>query len=428
MKITLAYGKTGLPIELPDSPRIRVVEPRFQPGLPDPQEAVRRALESPIGAPPLRTRVKAGDTVGIVFSDITRPMPYPQVLPALLEELRAVPDHRIVLFNATGTHRANTAEELEGILGRPIAGRFRIVQNDARDADAHIRIGRTSRGLDVWVHRELMACDVRIPTGFIEPHFFAGFSGGGKAIVPGLAGLETILQNHGAAHLDHPQTRWGVTHGNPLWEEIQEAAALASPTFLLNVTLNRHKEITGVYAGDFRQAHERGCAAAKETAMVAVEEPFDIVIGSNSGFPLDLNLYQSVKGMSAAAEVVRQGGSIVMAADCWDGIPGHGEYGRLLREARDPAALLELARSPGLRRQDLWQVHIQALVSRKADIWFYSRNLTDDQVRAAHLRPCRSIEQTVSELLRRYGPTARICVLPEGPQTIPYIAEAGGGP
>ena len=160
--------------------------------------------------------------------------------------------------------------------------------------------------------------------------------------------------------------------------------------------------------------------------MVAVDEPFDIVIGSNSGHPLDLNLYQAVKGMSAAAQVVREGGAIVLAADCWDGIPGHGEYGRLLREAPDPEGLLAMVRAPGFRRQDAWQVQIHALIRRKAEVHLYSGHLSDGQIRAAHLEPCRSIEATVAGLLRRFGPGASICVLPEGPQTIPYLS--GGTP
>ncbi len=424
MKIRLAYGKTGLSIELPDSARVSVVEPRFVPGLPDPQGAVRRALAAPIGSPRLRDRVRPGEKVGIAFSDITRPMPYPLLLPALREELSALPDARIVLFNATGTHRANTPEELRSILGAEAAGRHRIVQNDARDTDSHVRVGCTSRGRDIRIHREFMACDARILTGFIEPHFFAGFSGGGKAVMPGLASLETILANHSAGHMDHPEVRWGVTRGNPLWEEVEEAAGLARPTFLLNVTLNRRREITGVYAGDFREAHARGCAAVREAAMVAVEEPFDIVIGSNSGYPLDLNLYQAVKGMSAAAQVVREGGAIILAADCWDGIPEHGEYGKLLREGADLDGLLARIRAPGFRRQDMWQVQIQALIRRRAELYLYSDNLSDEQIRGAHLEPCRSIEATVAGLLRRHGAQASICVLPEGPQTIPYLGRS----
>jgi len=426
MKIKLAYGKTGLEINLPDDASVTVVEPRYVDGLPDQAGAVRHALRQPLGSPPLRAVAKPSDKVGIIFSDITRPTPNDLILPILLGELDHVPDERIVLFNATGTHRPNTEAELRTMLGGEIVDRYRIVQNDANDRDSHVLVGRTTGGNNIWIHSEFVACDVRIPTGFIEPHFFAGFSGGGKAIMPGLALLETVMCNHSAENLDSPLARWGITHGNPVWEEVHEAAAMVQPAFLLNVTLNRDKQITGVFAGGFEGAHAQGCAFAKEKAMIPVREPYDIVIGSNSGYPLDLNLYQSVKGMSAASQVVKEGGSIIIAADCWDGIPDHGEYGRLLFEAESLQSLLETIRAPGFQRQDMWEAQIQALISLKADVYFYSHNLSDEQIKGALLRPCRDVKATVAKLLQEHGPGATLCVLPEGPQTIPYIRKTLG--
>jgi nickel-dependent lactate racemase len=421
MKIKLAYGKTGLEISLPDDVSVTVVEPEYVDGLLDQAGALRDALRHPIGSLPLKALVKPSDKAGIAFSDITRPTPNHLILPALLGELDYVPDEQIVLFNSTGTHRPNTETELRGMLGDEIVDRYRIVQNDASDRDSHVLVGRTTSGNDAWIHREFVECDVRILTGFIEPHLFAGFSGGGKAIMPGLALLETVIRNHSAKNLDSPLARWGTTHGNPVWEEIREVAAMAQPTFLLNVTLNRDQQITGVFAGDFEEAHAQGCAFVREKAMVPVQEPYDIVIGSNSGYPLDLNLYQSVKGMSAASQVVKEGGSIIIAADCWDGIPDHGEYAQLLLEAKSLESLLETIRAPGFQRQDMWEAHIQALICLKAEVYFYSHNLSDEQIEGVLLRPCRDIEATVAELLQKYGRRAAICVLPEGPQTIPYI-------
>jgi nickel-dependent lactate racemase len=421
MQITVAYGKTGLDINLPDDANVRVVEPTFVEALPDQVGAVRDALRDPIAAAALHDSVKSSDTVGIVFSDITRPTPNHILIPAILAELEHVPDEQIVLFNATGTHRPNTKAELCTLLGDEVVDRFRIVQNDAHDRESHVLVGTTRRGNDVWLHREFMACDVRIPTGFIEPHLFAGYSGGSKAIMPGLALLETIMRNHSAANLDDPRATWGITAGNPLWEEVREASLMVGESFLVNVTLNRDKAITGVFAGDLDQAHAAGCAFVKETAMIPVAEPFDIVITSNSGYPLDLNLYQTVKGMSAAALVVKPGGTIIAAAECWDGVPNHGEYAQLLHSADSPAALLDMIRAPGYQRQDMWQVHIQAMVSEKADVYVYSQNLSGAQIEAALLKPCNNIEALVEALLARYGSDATICVLPEGPQTIPYL-------
>ena len=422
MKIKLAYGKKGLETELPDDLNVQIVEPKYLPGLANQAEAVADALRQPVLSKPLKELVKPADKVGIVVNDITRATPYHIILPALLDELGHISDDRIVLLNATGTHRANTETELRGMFGDEIVDRFRIVQNDAQDRDSHRLVGTTKSGNEVWIHEEYLRCDVQILTGFIEPHFYAGFSGGPKAILPGLALLETVLKNHSAVNLDHPRATWGVTYGNPLWEEIREAASMAPPTFLLNVALNRDKQITGVFAGDLDEAHRRGCAFVKENAMVAVGQLFDIVIGSNSGYPLDLNLYQSVKGMSTAAQIVKGGGGIIIAAECWDGIPEHGQYGRLLSEADSVESLLKTIRAEGFAKHDMWQVQIQALICQKADVYFYSDNLSDEQISGALLKPCRNIEAAVEALVRKYGRDASICVLPEGPQTIPYIS------
>jgi nickel-dependent lactate racemase len=421
MKIRLAYGKTGLQIELSDALDVTVVEPKFVPGLPDPGAALQRALREPIEAPPLCDLVKSSDKVGVVFSDITRPTPNHLILPAVLNELTNVPRENITLFNALGTHRLNTEAELRAMLGDALVDGYRIVQNDAFDPSTQMHLGDTARGHDIWLNRELVECDVKILTGFIEPHLFAGFSGGGKAVMPGMAGQRTVLGNHDAGMIGHPQATWGITWGNPIWEETREVALRIDPTFLLNVTLNKDKQITGVFAGDLDAAHAAGCAFVKETAMVPVPHAFDIVITTNSGYPLDLNLYQSVKGMSAAAQVVREGGAIIVAADCWDGIPDHGLYGRLLREASSPQALLDTIYAPGFLKQDQWQAQIQAQIQLKADVYVRTDNLTAEQIKMVLLRPSPRIQDTVTDLLHEYGSQASICVMPEGPQTIPYV-------
>ena len=422
MRLKLAYGKEGLPLELDDSLNVTVVEPVFVPAVADPEAAVREALERPVGSPPLRDLVRPGMRVGLVFSDITRPAPNPLLLGAVLDVLDAVPGVEVTLFNALGTHRPNTEAELRAMLGDRIFDGRRIVQNDAFDPATQVRVGVTSKGHETWLNAELMACDLKILTGFIEPHLFAGFSGGGKAVMPGMAGQRTVLGNHDAGMVGHPKAIWGVMRGNPIWDEIREVAGQAGNVFLLNVTLNRDKAVTGVFAGDMDEAHAAGCEFVKRSAMVAVPRPFDIVVTTNSGHPLDLNLYQSVKGMRAAEPVVRKGGAIIIAASCWDGIPEHGLYGKLLREAKSPRELLETISTPGFLEQDQWQAHVQALVQLKADVYVRSDGLTDDQIRGALLEPCRKIEDTIEALLAKYGRGASICVMPEGPQTIPYIA------
>jgi nickel-dependent lactate racemase len=424
MNVRLAYGNSGLDVTVPDGVRLDVVRPKHVEALADQAGAVRDALCHPIGMRPLRELVKPSDAVGIVCNDITRPTPYRTIVPAVLEEIRHISDDAITFLIANGTHRPATPEELRTVLGEQIVDRFRVVQNDAYDRDAHAPVGRTADGNEVWIHKEYLRCDVRILTGFIEPHFFVGFSGGGKACMPGLAAVETILRNHCARNMDHPRATWAVTHGNPIWEGIRDAALLAPPTFLVNVTLNRDKQITGVFAGDLDRAHERGCAFVKQHALAPVRTAYDIVITSNAGAPLDLNLYQAVKGMSAAAQIVKEGGAIILAADCWDGIPEHGQYKRLLYEAGNPRSLLERVRADGCHCQDAWQAQIHAQVCEKADVYVFSHNLTDEQIRRALLKPCRDIPERVEQLMRAHGRDISICVLPEGPQTIPYIASA----
>ncbi|MBN1813677.1 MAG: nickel-dependent lactate racemase [Anaerolineae bacterium] len=422
MQIQLAYGRDSLWVEFPDDARVTVIEPRFVAGLPDERAALVAALRSPKGARPLRDLVQPDDTVAVVFSDLTRPMPNDRVLPPLLEELTlaGVPDERVVLVTALGTHRPQTKEELAGMLGNEVARRYRVVQHDAWDDQNLIEVGTNRSGRAVRVNRAYMAASVRILTGFIEPHFFAGVSGGPKAVLPGIADIEAIMDNHGSAMLSDPNATWAVTKGNPIWEEMLAIAQCTEPSFLLNVTLNRRREITGAFAGDLVTAHRAGVAFVRETAMQPVPAPFDVVVTSNSGYPLDLNLYQAVKGMAAAAQIVRPGGDIIVAAECWDGIPDHGEYRRLLWEASSPQELLERVLAPGFRCHDQWEVQAQAQIQLKAKVHVYADGLSDEALRRALVIPCRSIEETLARI-RGDNPQSTIAVLPEGPQTVPYV-------
>lgn len=422
MHLRLAYGRTGLEIDLPDDASVTMIEPEFVPGLADEQAALIAALRSPLGTRPLQSLASPGDTVAVVFSDLTRPMPNGRVLPHLLDELSlaGVTDEQIVLVNALGTHRPQTEAELRGMLGDGLVDRYRIVQHNAWDEDHLIGVGRNRDGRQVRVQRAYLEASVRILTGFIEPHFFAGFSGGPKAVLPGIADIESILDNHGPTMIAEPGATWAMTAGNPLWEEMLSVALSTEPTFLLNVTLNQEREITGVFAGELVEAHRAGVAFVRQKAMRPVPEPFDIVITSNSGYPLDLNLYQAVKGMAAAALIVRSGGDIIVAAECWDGIPAHGEYRRLLWEADSPRSLLDRVMIPGFRCQDQWEAQIQAQIQLKSRVHVYAGGLSDNDLRRALVSPCHSIEDTVSQVLRE-KPGATIAVLPDGPQTVPYV-------
>ncbi|MEN8227073.1 MAG: nickel-dependent lactate racemase [Bacteroidota bacterium] len=421
MKVTLAYGKSALRVNIPDEHKMDVIVPRYVKGVPDEQDAVSKALADPICHKALKDAVNPDQKVAIVFSDITRATPYHVLVPPLLKSLKQVPDRNITFFCATGTHRVATRKELNTILGKEIVERFRIVQNDAAKREQFQYVGTTKAGNRILLNKEILEYDLRILTGFIEPHFFAGFSGGGKALMPGMAHLDSIRYNHSIRMLENPMARWGNTHGNPLWEDVMEAAEFAAPLFLLNITLNRNKEITGVFAGELREAHKRGCMFVKETAMVPLDQPYDIVVTSNSGYPLDLNIYQSVKGMSAAEQVVKKGGTIVIAAECWDGIPSGSDFEKILISAGSVPALMDFVRKNEAVYQDTWQVYFQAMIQEKTTVYLYS-TLDDTTVERALLKPAGNLDQLLLKLIQHHGKESRICVLPEGPLTIPYLS------
>jgi len=419
VNVKLAYGRTGLTVTLPADAETTILSPRFVPGLEDESAAMQAALRSPIESPPLNDLISPGDKVAIVFSDITRPQPRERMLPVLLEELSSVPDEQILLINGVGTHRANTDAELRTMLGDVIVDRYAIHQHDSRDESQMVYLGESSYGHEIWISRAYVEADVKILTGFIEPHIFAGYSGGPKAVLPAVAGAEIIMDNHSGRMLSDPKATWGVTRGNAVWEEMLEVALLTEPDFLFNVSLNRDKGITGVFCGSLEAAHEAGVAFVRSTAMVAVDDPFDVALTNNSGYPLDINLYQTDKGISAAAQVVRQGGAILTASQCWDGIPEHGNYKALLAGSDSPQALLDKVLSPGFREMDQWQAFLHARLCLQADVHIYAEGLTDEQIKLGMLTPCRDIEASLKTLIADHGP--RLCVLPEGPMTIPYL-------
>jgi nickel-dependent lactate racemase len=387
--------------------------------VPDPEAALRAALAAPIASRRLRDLVKRGQAVAIVVCDITRAQPRQLMLEALFEELDGiVRPADIVILIATGTHRANTPGEIQEMLGPEIASACRVVNHDARDRSSLADLGILGDGVPVFLSREWIEADFRITTGFVEPHLFAGFSGGPKLVAPGLAGIETVLTLHDFRRVAHPDAIWGVTEGNPIHDDVRAIARATGVDFAMDVVLNRRQEITGVFAGELFEMHRAACAVARRDAMQAVERPFDVVVTTNSGYPLDQNLYQSVKGMSAAARIVRPGGLIVCATECRDGIPDHGSYTELLASRSSPEALLEMIAAPGHSVPDQWEVQVQAQIQRHARVVVKAGCLTDAQLTGAHLEPIDDVALAVAGA----GADATVCVLPEGPQTIPYLA------
>jgi lactate racemase len=415
----LEYGKNGLEVNFPEQ-GIDLIEPRFVEGLVDESAALLQALRAPEGSPPLRERVTAADRVAIIFPDRTRAMPSARVLPVILSEISHVPREQITLINAVGTHRENSREELIAMVGQSVVENYRIVQHRPKDKSSMVFLGKSSFGHDVWVNRDFMEAKVKILTGFIEPHFFAGFSGGPKAVLLGVGAFESILQNHSAPMLDNPYATWGETDRNPIYQEMSEIAALAQPDFIVNVTMNRHRQITGIFAGDWRQAHRQGCDFARQCVMRPVDHLYDMVVTTNSGFPLDMNFYQAVKGISGASRIVKPGGSIIIAAECADGLPPEGNFRSLLHARKTPAELLEMVRGLPEPVHDQWEVQILAQVLLKARVHLYS-SLPDEEVLGAHVTPVHDIAALVKKLQMEIGPSCRIAVLPEGPQTVPFL-------
>lgn len=414
------YGTDGLDVEVPDAST--VIEPAHTDPVPDSHAALMDAIRHPVGAARLRDVASGGKRIGISICDFTRAQPRRAMLEAIFDELDGVAPDAFTIFVATGTHRANTEDELREMLGPEILHSYRVINHDARDGSTLRRVGTTSGGVDVLMNSAWLDCDVRITTGFVEPHFFAGFSGGPKMAAPGLAGLETVMTLHDAAHIGSEKATWGVTEGNPVHDDVREIARMTGVDFAIDVTLNRDKEITAVFAGELFAEHASACSVAKQTAMQRVAEPFDVVVTTNSGFPLDQNLYQAVKGMSAAAKVVKQGGTIICAAECRDGIPHHGSYAEILASGDSPADLLRLINSPGYRVPDQWQVQIQAMVQAKARVQVKAGMLSESQLRDAHFDPVDDVTDAVERALSTAGTNASVCVLPQGPQTIPYVS------
>jgi lactate racemase len=362
----------------------------------------------------------------VVFPDLTRPMPNTTVLPPLLAELEAAgagPD-RVELLCATGTHRQATREEMAELVGTGLMSRYPVYDHRADDGD-HVRVGVVD-GAPVLLDRRYVEADLRILTGFVEPHFFAGWSGGPKGACPGLAATPTILEAHSPARIADGRSTWMRTEDNPVHEFVTAATRLCPPALSLDVTIDRRRRLTGVFAGPLPDAHRKACELAAAAITCSVDEPFDVVLTTNGGHPLDRNLYQSVKGMAAAEHVVKDGGTIVMAAACGDGVPD-GAFARILEASSNPD---ELLRPGGVARQDGWQAQVLGRVLKRADVWMYSGGLSEQMVRAALLRPVRSVGEAVLEAMDTHGRRARLCVLPQGPLVVatPRGRGIAGGP
>jgi len=425
MRVNLAYGKTGLQVDLPDRSVRHVLEMPQLPPVTDPQAAMATALAEPIGTAPLAELAAGRRDAVIVVSDITRPVPNSVLLPPLLQVLieAGLDPENILILVATGLHRPNTDEELAEMLGPQVMDcGCRIENHQARDTGSHVAVGVTSQGTAARVDRRYLEADLKILAGLVEPHLMAGYSGGRKSICPGLTDADTIMAFHRSELMEAPLGVSGNLQENPVDREAWDVTRLAGGAdFMLNVTLNQRREITGIFAGDLALAHRQATAHALRQCAVQVPKPVDIVITTAAGYPLDLTFYQGIKGMDAAAPIVKPGGTIIIAQENAEGIGGP-EFERRLLGTTDLHHLIRRALAEDIREIDLWQLHKLELVLRKARVLNYSTGLSREVQSRLFVIPVDSVEAAVADCLAEYGPDASIAVMPDGPYLLTSVA------
>lgn len=419
----IAYGKTRVPLAM-DETRAdwHVITPRQEAALPNAHEAFLRAATQPINSRPLRDVARPGQKVVIVTSDGTRPVPNKLLIPWILSET-GVRDEDVTVLLGTGTHRPNTDDEIEAMFGADLVHRLDIINHNCFVPEQNTSVGTTSRGVTALLNRQYVEADVRICLGFIEPHLFAGFSGGAKGIMPGIAGIDSILQFHSFAMVAHPESGYGKLDHNPVQQMLHEVVSFCSPDFLVNVTLNTDKQITGFFLGDYVTAHRTGCEHVRNSSMVAVEERYPIIVTSNSGYPLDQNMYQSAKAVAVAEPIMADGGTIFLVSECSDGLPSHGNFGSLLARGLSATEMHEALRTSPTEL-DQWQVQVLLRAALRGKIVTLS-SLTPEQMQLCYLHPASDLQTAVeAEIERRMeqtGTRPRVAVLPDGPLTIPYL-------
>jgi nickel-dependent lactate racemase len=415
VKTEFAFGKRGLTVTLPEGPRYRLILCRSSAPVADPVAAIEAALDAPIGRAPLAELAAGRRSAAISVCDITRPAPNRVTLPPLLERLHraGISKDAVTILIATGLHRQATRDELNTILGPEIAAGYRIGNHDARDRAAHRSLGYTGRGTPVFIDERFMAADLHITLGFIEQHLMLGFSGGRKLVAPGVAGEETIRTIHSPRFMREPAATEGSIEGNPLHAELLEIAAMAGHDFILDVTMTRERDISGVFAGCPVNAHAAGVRFLREHSMERLPEAADAVITSAAGYPLDLTFYQTIKGITAAEHIVKPRGPILLLGECAEGI-GSPEFAEKLRAYAGPENYLRaIADTPVV--PDQWQLEKLALTERNHKVFFYTPGAQKEELGALADQSYSSVEAAIAALLAALPKDARVVLIPEGP-------------
>ncbi len=423
MRIKLDYGRTGLDVELPGDRVVGPLEIREAPPLADPAAALEAALAAPVGCRPLAEIARGKRYACVLVCDITRPVPNRLLLPPILRTLEAqgIARSDILILVATGLHRPNEGAELEELLGPEVAGGYRVENHHGKVLAEHDYLGTTPNGVPVWLDARYLRAGLKITTGLIEPHLMAGYSGGRKVICPGIAALETVKVWHGPRFLEHPAADCGIVRGNPVHEENTRIALMAGCDFIVNVCMDGQRRVTRVVAGDMVRAWEDGVGFVEGVVRVPVREPLDVVVTSCAGYPLDTTWYQAVKGLTGALPIVKQGGTIVLAASLSEGL-GSPEFRRVLAENPDLAAFKRRILGGDYFVMDQWQLEELAKVVQRCRVKVVSDGLPAETLRGCHVEPAPSVEKAVTDCLDQYGPAARVAVIPKGPYVLPYVA------
>jgi nickel-dependent lactate racemase len=423
VRIDLAFGKTGITLDLPESFRYRILEARSAKPVADSAAALESALDSPIASPPLSELARGKSSAAISVCDITRPAPNRLTLPPLLQRLEyaGIPRENITVLIATGLHRPATDSEISEICGDQIASAYRVVNHNARDLSSHCSLGRTASGTPVYIDERFIAADLHLTLGFIEPHLMLGYSGGRKLVAPGLAAQETIKVLHSPRFMRDARAVEGSIEDNPLHRELLEIARIARHDFLLDVALTRDRAIAGVFAGNPEEAHRQGVSFVSQVMLEVLDEPADAAITTAAGYPLDLTFYQSIKGVTAAAHVVKPGGSILLVGACQEGA-GAPEFQHMLRSGLSDAQFLERIQSAAVEI-DQWQLEKLALVTTHRRLLWYVPGLPSEFHPNLWGRSFQTAAAAVQELVSTLAPDANIAVIPEGPYV---LAKAAG--
>jgi lactate racemase len=419
VRLRLDHGTSGLDVTLPDG--TPVLERPGAPALDDPAAAIRTALRAPLGTPPLRELARGKRRVCVVISDRTRPIPYGVVLPPLLAELEdaGVARDAIEILIATGLHRPATDAELTAMTSADLVARYRFRNHVARDAASHRHIGTSAQGTAMAIDGGYLDADLKIVTGLVEPHLMAGFSGGPKSIATGIAATETIRRTHGADMLES-HCGPGIVAGNPFYADLLEVARHAGVDFLLNVTIDRERRLTGVFAGDLEAAHVPARERALSQALVDCDAAYDVVVTSAAGYPLDATFYQAIKGPVAALGIVKPGGTIILAAEMREGL-GSADFQQMLDQLRAGARAMDLLTSPGFFVIDQWMVQHLDQVLRRASLIVVAPGLAPEALRGLPVARAASVEEALEAALARHGAAARVVAIPEGPYVLATI-------